>query len=132
MLAPSEAPDHNVNGELTLGENIGDLGGLGISHQALYLYLEQNPDAVKEQGLDLQDPQDRKAIDQQFFESWAAVWRQLIRTEAAITRVSTDPHSPNEFRANQVVKNLDAFHQAYETQPGDVMWLEPEQRVTIW
>lgn len=132
VLAPSEAPDHNVNGELTLGENIGDLGGLGISHQALYLYLEQNPDAVKEQGLDLQDPQDRKAIDQQFFESWAAVWRQLIRTEAAITRVSTDPHSPNEFRANQVVKNLDAFHQAYETQPGDVMWLEPEQRVTIW
>lgn len=132
VLAPAEAPDHNVNGELTLGENIGDLGGLGISYKALYLYLEQNPKAVKEQGCDPKNEKDRKAIDQQFFESWAAVWRQLIRPEAAITRVSTDPHSPNEFRANQVVKNLDAFHEAYETQPGDEMWLEPEQRVTIW
>lgn len=132
VLAPAEAPDHHVNGELTLGENIGDLGGLGISHKALYLYLEQNPEAVRAQGLDPKDPEDRKAIDRQFFESWAAVWRQLIRTEAAITRVSTDPHSPNEFRANQVVKNLDAFHDAYGTEPGDDMWLEPTQRVTIW
>jgi len=132
VLAPSEAPDHNVNGELTLGENIGDLGGLGISHKALYLYLEQNPKAVKEQGLDPKDPEDRKTIDRQFFESWASVWRQLIRPEAAITRVSTDPHSPNEFRANQVVKNLDAFHEAYGTKVGDDMWLEPKQRVTIW
>ena len=132
VLAPAEAPDHSVNGELTLGENIGDLGGLGISHKALYLYLEQNPDAAKEQGCDPNDPEERKVIDRQFFESWAAVWRQLIRPEAAVTRVSTDPHSPNEFRANQVVKNLDAFHEAYETKPGDEMWLEPKDRVTIW
>ena len=132
VLAPSEAPEHSVNGELTLGENIGDLGGLGISHKALYLYLEQNPEAVKAQGLDPKDPEDRKTIDRQFFESWASVWRQLIRPEAAITRVSTDPHSPNEFRANQVVKNLDAFHEAYETEPGDSMWLDPKERVTIW
>jgi len=132
VLAPSEAPEHNVNGELTLGENIGDLGGLGISYKALYLYLEHNPAAVTAQGLDPNDAADRKAIDRQFFESWAAVWRQLIRPEAAITRVSTDPHSPNEFRANQVVKNLDAFHEAYGTKPGDDMWLEPAQRVTIW
>src|SRR5699024_3154686 len=101
VLAPSEAPEHNVNGELTLGENIGDLGGLGISRKALYLYLEKNPEAVKAQGLDPNDPEDKKAIDRQFFESWASVWRQLIRPEAAITRVTTDPHSPNEFRANQ-------------------------------
>ena len=132
VLAPSEAPDHNVNGELTLGENIGDLGGLGISYKALYLYLEQNPEAVKAQGLDPKKSEDRKAIDRQFFESWASVWRQLIRPEAAITRVSTDPHSPNEFRANQVVKNLDAFHEAYDTKSGDPMWLEPKERVTIW
>lgn len=131
-LAPAEAPDHNVNGELTLGENIGDLGGLGISHKALYLYLDQNPEAVEAQGLDPKDPEDRKAIDRQFFESWAAVWRQLIRSEAAITRVSTDPHSPNEFRANQVVKNLEAFHEAYGTEPGDDMWMDPTERVTIW
>ncbi len=132
VLAPAEAPDYHVNGELTLGENIGDLGGLGISHKALYLYLEQNPAAARAQGLDPANPEDQKTIDRQFFESWASVWRQLIRPEAAITRVSTDPHSPNEFRANQVAKNLDAFHQAYATQPGDDMWLEPAQRVTIW
>lgn len=132
VLAPSEAPDHNVNGELTLGENIGDLGGLGISHKALYLYLEQNPEAVKAQGLDPKDKKDRQKIDRQFFESWASVWRQLIRPEAAITRVSTDPHSPNEFRANQVVKNLDAFHEAYGTKKGEDMWLDPKDRVTIW
>lgn len=132
VLAPAEAPDHTVNGELTLGENIGDLGGLGISHKALYLYLDQNPEAVAVQGLDPKDPEDQKAIDRQFFESWASVWRQLIRPETAITRVSTDPHSPNEFRANQVVKNLDAFHDAYGTTSGDDMWLEPAERVTIW
>ena len=132
VLAPSEAPEHNVNGELTLGENIGDLGGLGISHKALYLYLEQNPEAVTAQGLDPNDANDRQAIDRQFFESWASVWRQLIRPEAAVTRVSTDPHSPNEFRSNQVVKNLDAFHTAYGTTPDDEMWLAPAERVTIW
>src|SRR5699024_6874315 len=82
--------------------------------------------------LDPADPEERKTIDRQFFESWASVWRQLIRPEAAITRVSTDPHSPNEFRANQVAKHLDAFHEAYATKPGDDMWLEPAQRVTIW
>src|SRR5690625_6944898 len=59
VLAPAEAPDHNVNGELTLGENIGDLGGLGISYKALYLHLEQNPEAVKEQGMDPNDPEER-------------------------------------------------------------------------
>ncbi|NWN87598.1 MAG: M13 family metallopeptidase [Micrococcaceae bacterium] len=132
VLAPTEAPEHNVNGELTLGENIGDLGGLGISHKALYLYLEQHPEAVTAQGLDPNDADDRQAIDRQFFESWASVWRQLIRPEAAVTRVSTDPHSPNEFRSNQVVKNLDAFHAAYGTTPEDEMWLAPAERVTIW
>ncbi|WP_136089368.1 M13 family metallopeptidase [Auritidibacter ignavus] len=116
QLHPAEAPDYQVNGELTLGENIGDLGGLGIAHQALELYLGETTEE----------------IDREFFIAWATVWRQLTRRETMITRISADPHSPNEFRCNQVVKNLDSFHRAFGTQPGDDMWLDEDQRVSIW
>ncbi|WGH85465.1 M13 family metallopeptidase [Auritidibacter ignavus] len=116
QLHPAEAPDYQVNGELTLGENIGDLGGLGIAHQALELYLGETTEE----------------IDREFFIAWATVWRQLTRRETMITRISADPHSPNEFRCNQVVKNLDSFHRAFGTQPGDHMWLDEDQRVSIW
>ena len=70
--------------------------------------------------------------DQKFFAAWAQCWRQLTRPETMKTRLATDPHSPNEFRCNQIVKNLDAFHVAYGTAKGDGLWLEPEHRVTIW
>ena len=70
--------------------------------------------------------------DRAFFASWAECWRQLSRPETTITRITSDPHSPNEFRCNQVVRNLDAFHEAYGTRPGDGMWLDPAERVTIW
>lgn len=120
-LAPDVAPDHSVNGELTLGENIGDLGGLGIAHQALNIYLEEHAGTER-----------TPETDREFFASWATVWRQLTRKETMITRITSDPHSPNEFRCNQVVKNLHAFHQAYDTEPGDAMWLDEDQRVTIW
>ncbi|MDO5633900.1 MAG: M13-type metalloendopeptidase [Micrococcus sp.] len=121
VLSPTEAPDHTVNGKFTLGENIGDLGGLGIAHRALEIWREEaDADA------------DTAAQDREMFESWATVWRQISRTETMITRLASDPHSPNEFRCNQVVKNIDAFHEAYGTQPGDGMWLDPEERVTIW
>ncbi|MGO1530936.1 MAG: M13 family metallopeptidase [Micrococcaceae bacterium] len=118
-LTPDVAPEHPVNGELTLGENIGDLGGLGIAHQALAIHQEEHQQSDAD-------------ADREFFTSWATVWRQLTRRETMITRIASDPHSPNEFRCNQVVKNLDAFHAAFGTEPGDPMWLEPEQRVTIW
>lgn len=127
VLHPAEAPDHNVNGELTLGENIGDLGGLGIAHKALQIFLEERDEAVTAQGTT-----DQQEIDQEFFIAWAKAWRQLTRTETMITRITSDPHSPNEFRCNQVVKNLDAFHAAFETEPGDQMWMDEDQRVTIW
>ncbi|MGQ7786320.1 M13 family metallopeptidase [Nesterenkonia sp. K-15-9-6] len=125
-LAPSVAPEHHVNGELTLGENIGDLGGLGIAHQAYRIWLDQ-------QGLtEADDVVEGLSGDQRYFFAWAQAWRQIVRRERAITLISIDPHSPAEIRANQVVKNLDAFHEAFGTAEGDGMYLAPEQRVTIW
>jgi putative endopeptidase len=121
-LAPYAAPEHKVNGKLTLGENIGDLGGLTIAYKAYLLSLDGAEPPVLE-GLTGQ---------QRFFMSWAAGWRQVIRPEEAIRRVATDPHSPNEFRTNAIAKNLDAFHAAFAVEAGDGMWLAPEDRVSIW
>ena len=121
-LAPYAAPEHKVNGKLTLGENIGDLGGLTIAYKAYLLNLDGAEPPVLE-GLTGQ---------QRFFMSWAAGWRQVIRPEEAIRRVATDPHSPNEFRTNAIAKNLDPFHEAFAVEAGDGMWLSPEDRVSIW
>jgi putative endopeptidase len=121
-LAPYAAPEHKVNGKLTLGENIGDLGGLTIAYKAYLLSLDGAEPPVLE-GLTGQ---------QRFFMSWAAGWRQVIRPEEAIRRVATDPHSPNEFRTNAIAKNLDSFHEAFAVEAGDGMWLSPEDRVSIW
>ncbi|MBB6402998.1 M13-type metalloendopeptidase [Arthrobacter sp. AZCC_0090] len=121
-LAPYAAPEHKVNGKLTLGENIGDLGGLTIAYKAYLLSLDGAEPPVLE-GLSGQ---------QRFFMSWAAGWRQVIRPEEAIRRVATDPHSPNEFRTNAIAKNLDSFHEAFAVEAGDGMWLSPEDRVSIW
>ena len=136
-LAPSMAPEYPVNGELTLGENIGDLGGLGIAHQAYALWSAAQDQGVAISAAELPAPaEDAGAADlsgdQRFFFSWAQAWRNLTRRERAITLISIDPHAPAEFRANQVVKNLDAFHSAFGTQRGDQMYLEPAERVTIW
>ncbi len=121
-LSPYAAPGHNVNGKLTLGENIGDLGGLTIAHKAYRL------------SLDGQEPQvlDGLTGEQRFFASWAAGWRQVIRTEEAIRRLATDPHSPNEFRTNAIAKNLDSFHAAFGVTEEDGMWMPPAERVSIW
>jgi putative endopeptidase len=70
--------------------------------------------------------------DQRFFYSWAECWRTLTRPETMVTRITTDPHSPGEFRCNQVPKNMDAFHEAFDTKPGDGMWMDPKDRVRIW
>ncbi|MFH5877550.1 M13 family metallopeptidase [Arthrobacter sp. NA-172] len=121
-LAPLAAPEHKVNGKLTLGENIGGLGGLTIAYKAYLLSLDGAEPPVLE-GLSGQ---------QRFFMSWAAGWRQVIRSEEAIRRLATDPHSPNEFRTNAVAKNLDSFHDAFAVEAGDGMWLSPEDRVSIW
>lgn len=121
-LAPAEAPTHPVNGKLTLGENIGDLGGLGISLAAYVISLEgAEPPVI-----------DGLTGIQRFFYSWAECWRQNIRPEEAARRIAIDPHSPNEFRCNQVVRNLDEFHDAFSVTDTDGLWLAPEERVRIW
>ncbi|WP_349829158.1 M13 family metallopeptidase [Brevibacterium litoralis] len=113
-------PNHHVNGALTIGENIGDLGGLSIAWKALHIRAEsEGREVTAEEGRD-------------FFRSWAAGWRTTMREEERVRRLAIDPHSPEEFRCNQVVKNIDAFAAVFEVRPGDPMWLEPEARVTIW
>ncbi|KQN88591.1 M13 family metallopeptidase [Arthrobacter sp. Leaf69] len=121
-LSPTAAPGHNVNGKLTLGENIGDLGGLTIAYKAYLISLDGQEPAVLD-GL---------TGVQRFFASWAAGWRQVMRTEEAIRRLATDPHSPNEFRTNQIAKNLDAFHESFGTAEQDGMWMPVTERVSIW
>ncbi|WP_394937917.1 M13 family metallopeptidase [Psychromicrobium sp. YIM B11713] len=121
-LSPLDAPDHPLNGKLTLGENIGDLGGLSIAFAAWQSAL-QGADSPEIGGL---------SGGERFFFSWAACWRGKNRPEEAIRRVSIDPHSPGEWRCNQVVKNIDAFHQSFHTEQGDGLWLDPADRVRIW
>lgn len=121
-LSPSEAPEHKVNGSLTIGENIGDLGGLGIAWKA-YLRALGGAESPVIDGL---------TGAQRFFLSWAQAWQIKIRHEEAVRLVSIDPHAPNEHRTNQIVKNLDAFIEAFGVSEGDQMWLDPELRVSIW
>lgn len=122
-----EEPPLHVNGALTLGENIGDLAGLSIAWQA---YVSR----LKEKG---ETPQTVPAIDgltaaQRFFTSWARGWRTAIRREFAKQLLSIDPHSPAEFRCNQVVANMDSFAEAYDLAPDDALWIAPNERVRIW
>jgi putative endopeptidase len=113
---------YKVNGELTIGENIGDLGGLGISWKAYIISLDgKEPPVI-----------DGLTAAERFLMSWAQCWRGKSRDEIAIQRLATDPHSPPEFRCNQVVRNLDLFHETYGTKPGDEMWLDADKRVAIW
>ncbi|HET6167936.1 MAG TPA: M13-type metalloendopeptidase [Marmoricola sp.] len=124
---PRNLPGEHVNGALTVGENIGDLGGLTIAIKAYRIFLDgaaalrqaQEPD---EQGL--------TGIQRLFF-NWSYVWRTKRRKELDVQYLTTDPHSPPEFRAN-IVRNLDEFHDAFGTVPGDGLWLDPEDRVRIW
>ncbi len=122
-LSPTELDDsHKVNGELTIGENIGDLGGLGIGWKAYLLSLKgKEPPVI-----------DGMTAAERFLMSWAQCWRGKSRDEIAIQRLATDPHSPAEFRCNQVVKNLDLFHETFATSESDALWLDPEKRVVIW
>jgi putative endopeptidase len=120
--ALSPLPGLNVNGQLTLGENIGDLSGIAMAYRAYKLSLGGQEAPVID-GL---------TGDQRFFIGWAQVWRSAYREDALRRRVLTDTHSPAEYRTNQVLRNLDAFHTAFGTQPGDGMWLEPENRVRVW
>jgi putative endopeptidase len=121
-LSPVATPDVHVNGAFTVGENIGDLSGLEISFKA-YKYSLQGAEAPVIDGW---------TGDQRFFLAYAQAWRGKSRPEEIRRRIATDPHSPDEFRCNQIVRNLDAFYQAFDVKPTDQMWLDPSQRVKIW
>ncbi|HMR49833.1 MAG TPA: M13-type metalloendopeptidase [Arachnia sp.] len=121
-LSPEGADGQRVNGELTLGENIGDLGGLGIAYDA-WLLAGGDPDG---------EPVDGLTPAQRFFHGWAQAWRSQRRPESTKMLLAVDPHSPAEFRCNQIVRNLDAFHAAFGTQAGDALWLPSEERISIW
>ena len=118
---PRDLPGEHVNGALTVGENIGDLGGLTIALRAYLISLE-GQEVPSRDGLTGQ---------QRLFLNWAYVWRTKRRKELAQQYLTTDPHSPPEFRAN-IARNLAEFHEAFEIVPGDELWLEPEDRVRIW
>ncbi|WP_456696647.1 M13 family metallopeptidase [Aeromicrobium sp. P5_D10] len=119
-LSPDGADGKTVNGSLTIGENIGDLGGLGIAHQAFRL---TDPSA---------DPIDGLTPDQRFFVSWAQAWQSKVRPAETVRRLTIDPHSPPEFRCNQVVRNIDAFYEAFAVTESDALWMDPSDRITIW
>ncbi|MDM7832628.1 M13 family metallopeptidase [Cellulomonas edaphi] len=115
---------HHVNGALTIGENIGDLGGLSIALKAYRIALGR--------PLDEAPVIDGLTGVQRVMLGWSQVWQSKGRDEEVIRRLATDPHAPNEFRCNGVVRNLDEFYAAYDVQPGDALYLAPEERVRIW
>jgi putative endopeptidase len=122
VLAPEEAPDVTVNGALTIGENIGDLGGLTIGYKAYQISLAGKPSPVI----------DGFTGEQRLFMSWAQVWRTKVRPEEMRRRIATDPHSPAEFRCNQILKNFTPFYDAFNLSPADGLWLDENARVEIW
>ena len=121
-LRPEEAAEVNVNGALTIGENIGDLGGLTIAYKAYQILLDSEPSPVID-GL---------TGEQRLLLSWAQIWRAKVRPEEMRRRIATDPHSPAEFRCNQIVKNFTPFYEAFGVSEKDGLWLEEQSRVSIW
>jgi len=114
--------DRHLNGELTLGENIGDLSGMAVAFKAYQLSLAGKT-APEIDGF---------TGDQRFFLGWAQVWRRKYRDEELLKRLLTDPHSPSEFRTNGPTSNIDAFYDAFGVKPTDRMYRAPDERVKIW
>ncbi|HQA73304.1 MAG: M13 family metallopeptidase [Flavobacterium sp.] len=116
-------PGIKVDGKFTLGENIGDLGGINAAYDGLQLYLKENGNPGKIDGF---------TPEQRLFISWATIWRSKMRDEAIKNQVKTDPHSPGMYRGYVPLLNLETFHQAFGIKPGDGMYVAPEKRVLIW
>jgi putative endopeptidase len=121
-FAPAQLPGQHVNGALTIGENIGDLGGLTIAYKAYRLSLRGKEAPVL----------DGRSGDQRFFIGWAQAWRSKYRDAELTRRLAVDPHAPPEFRCNGVVRNLPEFYAAFGVKEGDKLWLPSDQRVRIW
>jgi endothelin-converting enzyme/putative endopeptidase len=118
-------PGMHVNGQLTMGENIGDLGGLQMAYAAYHRYLEEccGGEAPVIDGF---------TGDQRFFLAWAQVWRGKYREDEARQRLLTDPHSPPSVRAEAPVRDIDAWYAAFDVREGDKLYIPPEERVKIW
>jgi putative endopeptidase len=116
-------PETFVDGKFTLGENIGDLGGVNAAYDGLQLYLNENgrPELI-----------DGFTPEQRFFISWATIWRSKMRDEAIKNQVKTDPHSPGMYRSYVPLQNIDSFYKAFDIKSGDGMYIEPSKRVKIW
>ena len=112
-----------MNGALTIGENIGDLGGLAHRVEGLRASRSTASKPPVIDGL---------TAAQRFFLSWAQAWQLKGRDEEVIRLLAIDPHSPNEFRCNQIVRNIDEFYTGFEVTADDALWLDPAERVTIW
>ncbi|MGK0265887.1 MAG: putative endopeptidase [Maricaulis sp.] len=114
----------NVNGRLTLGENIGDIGGLSMAYRAYHMYLDAHGgEAPVIDGF---------TGDQRFFMAWAQVWRRLYTEDNLVARITTDPHSPSEYRTNGVVRNMDVWYAAFGVTEDNALYLPPEERVSVW
>lgn len=116
-------PGIHVDGKFTLGENIGDLGGINAAYDGLQLYISENGNPGLIDGY---------TPEQRLFISWATIWRSKMRDEALKNQVKTDPHSPGMYRAYVPLLNLDTFYDAFGIKPGDGMYFEPNKRVKIW
>lgn len=116
-------PGTFVDGKFTLGENIGDLGGVNAAYDGLQLHLKQNGNPGLIDGF---------TPEQRFFMSWATIWRGKSRDEAIKNQVKTDPHSPGQYRAYVPLQNVDAFYEAFGIKEGDKMYVAPDKRVKIW
>lgn len=112
-----------VNGKFTSGENIGDLGGVAVAYDALQMYLKDHGDPGRISGF---------TQDQRFFMSWATVWRTKSTEPFLVNQVKTDPHSPGYYRSFGPIINTDAFQEAFDTKPGDKLYIAPENRIKIW
>ncbi|MDX1545149.1 MAG: M13 family metallopeptidase, partial [Christiangramia sp.] len=112
-----------INGKFTLGENIGDLGGVNAAYDGLQIHLAEHGNPGKIDGF---------TPEQRFFLSWATVWRTKMRDEALKNRIKTDPHSPGMYRAYVPLQNIDAWYEAFTIEEGDPMYIKPEERVRIW
>ena len=116
-------PGTFVDGKFTLGENIGDLGGVNAAYDGLQLYLKANGNPGLIDGY---------TPEQRFFISWSTIWRSKMRDEALKSQVKTDPHTPGMYRAYVPLQNVDTFYEAFNIQPTDGMYVAPEKRVKIW
>jgi len=119
----SPYPGVNVNGKLTLGENLGDLSGVEASYAAYKKYVAKHGEPPIIDGL---------TGDQRFFIAYAQAWQEKQREGAERQQILTDPHSPGKYRVNGIVRNVDAWYKAFDVKPGDALYLPPEQRVHIW